>query len=89
MKLAIEMAIMDMDGEYTAVAVGADSGRFRGMLRLNDSGAEILRLLEEETTEEELLEKLGALYDESTPEEIAQLVSGFLARLRDEGLLAE
>ena len=42
MKLAVEMAVMDMDGDITAVAVGEDSAKFHGMLRLNDEAADII-----------------------------------------------
>ena len=45
MKLACELAVMDMDGEITAVAVGEDSAKFHGMLRLNEEGADIVNIL--------------------------------------------
>ena len=37
MRLSVEMAVMDMDGEISAVAVGEDSSKFHGMLRLNET----------------------------------------------------
>ena len=45
MKLACELAVMDMDGEITAVAVGDDAAKFHGMLRLNEEGADIVNIL--------------------------------------------
>ena len=44
MKLACELAVMDMDGGITAVAVGEDSAKFHGMLRLNEEAADIVML---------------------------------------------
>ena len=45
MRLAVEMAIMDMDGEISAVAVGEDNAKFHGMLRLNEEAADIITIL--------------------------------------------
>ena len=89
MKLALEMAVMDMDGEITAVAVGEDSAKFHGMLRLNDTAAEIIKLLSKEITADKMKKTLCEKYDESTPEEISGFVDDFLSQLRAEGLLTE
>ena len=89
MRLAVEMAVMDMDGDITAVAVGEDSAKFHGMLRLNDTAAEIIKLLSEETTVEKMTKTLCEMYDESTPEEISKFLDDFLSQLRAEGLLKE
>ena len=89
MRLAVEMAVMEMDGVWSAVAVGKDSAKFHGMLKLNEEAAEIIKLLSEETTVEELEKKFCAKYDESGPEEISQVLEEFLGQLRKEGLLIE
>ena len=89
MRLAVEMAVMDMDGDITAVAVGEDSSKFHGMLRLNDTAAEIIKLLAEETTAAEMEKKLSKKYADSTPEEISHILEDFLSQLRAEGLLKE
>ncbi|WP_294480841.1 PqqD family protein [uncultured Ruminococcus sp.] len=89
MKLAVEMAVMEIDGEWNAVAVGEDSSKFHGMLRLNDSGAEIIKLLSEETTPENVHKALCKIYPESTVDEIGHMLADFLNNLLKEGLLAE
>lgn len=89
MRLSVEMAVMDMDGEISAVAVGEDSAKFHGMLRLNETAADIIRMLAEDTTPEKMHKALCEKYDESTPEEIAELLVGFLKQLNAEGLLTE
>ena len=89
MKLALEMAVMDMGDEVTAVAVGEDSAKFRGMLRLNSTAADIVRLLANDITQEQLEETLRRKYDESAPAEVHEFVNEFLEQLRREGLLAE
>ena len=75
MRLAVEMAVMNMDGEISAVAVGEDSAKFHGMLRLNEEAADIITLLglaKEGITFNCLVKSLQTKYTESTPEEIAK-----------------
>ena len=50
MRLAVEMAIMNMDGEYSAVAVGDDCAKFHGMLCLNEVAADVIVILNFKTT---------------------------------------
>lgn len=87
MKLAVEMAVMELDDEISAVAVGEDSAKFHGMLRLNETAAVIIRMLAEDITFEQMHQALCEKYTDSAPEEIAGLLSDFLAQLDAEGLL--
>ena len=89
MKLAVEMAVMELDGEISAVAVGGDSAKFHGMLRLNQTAAEIIRMLADDTTFEQMHRTLCETYADSAPDEIAGLLADFLAQLNAEGLLTE
>lgn len=89
MKLAVEMAVMELDGEWNAVAVGEDSSKFRGMMRLNESAADIIKLLAEETTNEKLLADMQTIYPDNTADELTRGIDGILAKLRAEGLLEE
>ena len=89
MRLAVEMAVMEMDGEWSAVAVGADSVKFRGMLRLNESSAEIIKLLAEDTTPEAVHQALCEKYPDSTRDELGYMLADFLNQLLREGLLVE
>ena len=65
MKLSVEMAVMELDGEWNAVAVGEDSSKFHGMLRLNESAADIIKLLAEETTPEKMLADMRKIYPDT------------------------
>ncbi len=94
MRLAVEMAIMDMDGEITAVAVGEDSAKFHGMLRLNEESADIIKILCASRSRggisfDNLVKSLHTYYTESTLEEIAKFTEDFLKVLWQEGLLIE
>ena len=92
MRLAVEMAIMNMDGEITAVAVGEDSAKFHGMLRLNEVAADIIAILNLSRQHNgisfnNLVRSLQKKYTDSTPEEIAKMTEEFLEKLYQEGLL--
>ena len=71
MKLAVEMAVMELDGEWNAVAVGDDSTKFRGMLRLNETAADIIKMLAEDTDEETINRELAKKYTGTSHDEIA------------------
>ena len=88
-KLACELAVMDMDGEITAVAVGEDAAKFHGMLRLNEEASDIINLLtiSKGITFPNLVASLKTKYTESTPEEIAKFTADYLNELGKEGLL--
>lgn len=91
MRLAVEMAVMNMDGEYSAVAVGDDCAKFHGMLRLNEVAADIVVILnlsrKEGITFDNIVKSLETKYTESTHDEIAMLTEKFLINLWEEGLL--
>ena len=89
MKLAVEMAVMELDGEWNAVAVGEDSTKFHGMLRLNETAADIIKLLADDTDEETINRELAQKYTATSPDEIAKFVKEYLGQLRDAGLLKE
>ena len=92
MRLAVEMAVMKMDGEISAVAVGEDNAKFHGMLRLNEVAADIITILNMSRDHngisfDNLVKSLKTKYTDSTQEEIAKLTEEFLERLYQEGLL--
>lgn len=91
MRLAVEMAVMNMDGEISAVAVGEDNAKFHGMLRLNEEASDIIAILnlsrEKGISFENLVKSLQTKYTDSTLEEIAKFTEEFLEILYQEGLL--
>ena len=91
MRLAVEMAIMNMDGEITAVAVGEDSAKFHGMLRLNEEASDIIAILnlsrDKGISFDNLVKSLETKYTESSYDEIAKFTEAFLNTLLQEGLL--
>lgn len=79
---------MELDGEIVAVPVGEGAAELHAVLNVNEEAMRILELLQEETTEENIVAQLMKEY-EGKKEEIAPLVSGYIRQLFQEGLLEE
>lgn len=73
---------------YVTVASGKAGNAFNGMLRSNGITCDILKLLEKETSEDELVDALYKQYD-APREEIAEDVHGVIEQIRAIGLLDE
>ena len=79
---------MELDGEIVAVPVGEGAAELHAVLNVNEEAMRILELLQEETTEENIVAQLMKEY-EGKKEEIAPLVSAYIRQLFQEGLLEE
>lgn len=87
MKAKYSFEIMELDDDLVAVPVGGDSHQFNGVLKVNETAAAILKLLEQETSEEQIVNDLLKDYD-GDPAEIRGYVSEFLEKLKTEGVVA-
>jgi hypothetical protein len=64
MQINKDFTIQKVGSSYVAVPVGETSKHFHGMVRLNETGAFLWKLMaEKDCTEEELVEALLAEYD--------------------------
>lgn len=88
MKIKSGLISHEIDGQYVTVASGEAGKIFNGMLRSNEVAAEILEMLEHETSEKEIVEKLYVKYD-APREVIAEDVHQILEKIRMAGLLDE
>ena len=79
MKLKEGFVTHEMGGEQSMVATG--SANFAGLIRSNPTPAFIVDCLKEETTREQIIEKMLAKYD-ATPEVIGTDVDKIVAKLR-------
>ncbi len=80
--------VMEKVGDgYLAVAVGERADEFSGLVKMNETGAFLWRLIENENlTNEELLEKILAEYDVEA--DIARAdINKFEKQLREGGIL--
>lgn len=88
MKLKYQFETVDMGEEIVAVPVGKDAERIHGVLKLNQSGKEILDLLSKEATEAFIIEKLTKKYD-NDHNALSSNVYHFIEELRTLGLIDE
>ncbi len=88
MKLKYEFVINNVAGEIVAVSVGNNDGQFNGYIKLNETGAFIFKMLQKETTREDIINALIKEYSDATPEAAAESVDGLLEELNKAELLA-
>ena len=88
MKSKYRFEKMKLDGEMIAVPVGESAAELHAVLNVNEEAIRVLELLQEETTEEDIVDQLMKEY-EGEKEEISSLVNVFIDQLRREELLAE
>ena len=86
MKIKEGFVLHSVGDENVVVAIGKMTTKFRGMIRLNSTGAFIFRQLEKENDEKGIIDALMTEYgiDEATA---AIAANGFVAQLKDAGVL--
>ena len=86
MKTKWTFEIMELDEELVAVPVGGESENFHGVLKINETAADILRLLEKDTTESLIVDTLQTQYD-GDHEQIKKYVHEYIELLMKEGIV--
>ena len=84
MKLNCELQIMDLDGTPMAIPVGSKD--FCGVLRINGITADILKLLETDTSEDSIVKALKKEYN-ATEEQLLHSVEKVISVLKENNLL--
>ena len=79
--------VMKMDDVYVAASIGSGERKFNGYLRMNESTAIVVKMLQEDVTEDEIFAALKDEYTDSTEQEIRANLATILNRLDSEGLL--
>lgn len=88
MKIKYLFEKMELDGEIVAVPVGDGASELHAVLNVNEEAMRIIELLQQETTESQIVSHLLLEY-ECTKEEIEPLVHAFIEQLRQNGFLEE
>lgn len=88
MRLKYKMAVQQVAGFWAAVPVGEDSLHYNGVMSLNETAKDMIELLNNDTTEDQIVADLLKEYDVEEAE-LRQHVAEFLQKLRDEHLLIE
>ena len=80
--------VRQIAGQNVAIAVGEMSKKFHGMIKLNDTGLFIWNLLQDDTTEAEIVDAVTAEYEVDTETATAD-VRRILGALKDAGIVEE
>lgn len=87
MKLKLEFVMTEIDDQITAVPVGDGSEQFCGVLQINKEAKIIMELLQQDTTEEEIVKSIKAQYEGSSVEEISAFVHDCIETLSAAGIV--
>lgn len=87
MKLKYNFIINQVADNMVAVPVGNDLAGFSGFLKVNDIGAEILEILKNEVTVEEIAAEMLKKHPESNMEEALETVKDFTNQLLENGIV--
>ena len=87
MKLKYEFVINQVADNLVAVPVGDGMEQFGGFLKMNDIGAEILEILKNDVTTEEIAQELLKKHPESNMEEAIETVTEFTNTLKENGII--
>ena len=79
--------VMKMDDDYVTVSIGSGERKFNGYLRMDESTAIVVKILQEDVTEDEIFAALKGEYTDSTDQEIRAALTTVLNQLDSEGLL--
>jgi len=89
MKLKTGFALTEIADEYVAVPIDCDGGIFRGIVRLNETGADIWRGIAEGLDETQIADRLVEQYNGIDNKRAMDAVKAVADKLRTEGLLEE
>lgn len=87
MKLKKEITITEIADEFVAVPLGEAAEAFKGVIRLNKTGKEIMEGLIEGKSEDLIVESLLQKYEGVDAESAFKYVGEITAKLEDAGLL--
>ena len=88
MKLRYMLEPTELDDELICVPVGPGAENAQGILKLNATGYEIVKLMEEETDTEAIVNALAAKY-ETDRATLTAYVEKFVNALRESGMIEE
>ena len=87
MKLRKGFILRDVAGKTFVVATGELSREFQGMITLNETGKFIWECLADDTTAEEIVEKMAKVYDEVEKDILERDVTAFINKMIEEKIV--
>lgn len=87
MKLKHNFVINQVADKIVAVPAGHDLDGFNGFIKMNDIGAYIFNMLNNDVTEDDIVAAMVKDYPDATEAEIRETVEGFVGKLKESGLV--
>lgn len=87
MKLKYNLIVNEVAGKMVGVAVGDDINKFNGFVKTNAAGAEILEILRNDVTIDEIVAKMAVKYPDADEAEVRTNVEKFVDGLKKEGVV--
>lgn len=87
MHLKYNFETMELDDRIIAVPVGEGTSSFKGIIKMNETGAAIFELLKTDTTEEAIVKEMEKEYEGDTYQ-LASDVKSIIADFVNKGLVA-
>ncbi len=88
MKLKYDFAVRTICGETVAVAVGEGSRVYHNIISLNETAADIFKLIQQGLDEDAIVAQMLQEYD-VTEDKLRPEVQHLIGQLRSEGLIIE
>ena len=85
MRLKYEFSVMDLSDEKIAVPIGSEANL---VLKLNEEGKVILDMLQKDTEETEIVEKISLTYSVDK-NQLSEYVHSFISTLRKANLIVD
>lgn len=89
MKIKEGFVLTSVADDYIAVPTGATAESFKGIIRLNDTGAVIFRGLQEGLDESQIVKRITDQYDNVDLERARSAVDDIVNKLRESGILED
>lgn len=87
MKIKNGFILRDVGGKTFVVAVGELSKSFNGMITLNETGKFIWEQLQQNITEDEIVNKIISTYEDVDRATVERDVAKFISNLSKDGIL--
>lgn len=87
MKLLNNIILTEVSSEYMAVPVGESADKLKCIVKLNKTGKEIWDGIADGLSEDEIVDRLLARYEETDRKTVAKYVSEIVYKLEKEGIL--
>ena len=88
MKLKYKFVVRNVAGQSVALSVGEETTKFNGMIKLNEVGEFIFKLLENDISFDEIINKITSEYEVSE-DDAKKSVESYLQILRESQLIEE